>query len=133
MKSLTAFYKAVISDSNRPQYNWHVSNDSIYLNVDHELNSDYSIKQWEAVNNETRDFRVDVIGRSWTSTDIPKSANGRYAVKIAQPENGYKAGLLEVTFNPESDIPFTFTSGTVVSPNTFPFGDYVSKNPKGTR
>jgi PhoPQ-activated pathogenicity-related protein len=76
---------------------------------------------------------VDVIGRSWTSTDIPKSANGRYAVKIAQPENGYKAGLLEVTFNPESDIPFTFTSGTVVSPNTFPFGDYVSKNPKGTR
>jgi PhoPQ-activated pathogenicity-related protein len=133
MKSLTAFYKAVISDSDRPQYNWHVSNDSIYLNVDHTLNSDYSIKQWEAVNNETRDFRVDVIGRSWISTDIPKSANGRYAVKIAQPENGYKAGLLEVTFNPESDIPFTFTSGTVVSPNTFPFGDYVSKNPKGTR
>jgi PhoPQ-activated pathogenicity-related protein len=133
MKSLTAFYKAVISDSDRPQYNWHVSNDSIYLNVDHSLNADYSIKQWEAVNNEARDFRVDVIGRSWTSTDIPKSANGRYAVKFAQPENGYKAGLLEVTFNPESDIPFTFTSGTVVSPNTFPFGDYVSKNPKGTR
>ncbi len=133
MKSLTAFYNAVISDSDRPTYNWHVSNDSIYLNVDHSLNADYSIKQWEAVNNETRDFRVDVIGRSWTSTDIPNSADGRYAVKIVQPENGYRAGLLEITFNPESDIPFMFTSGTVVTPNTFPFGDYVSKDPKGTR
>lgn len=133
MKSLTAFYNAVITDSDRPTYNWHVSNDSIYLNVDHSLNADYSIKQWEAVNNETRDFRVDVIGRSWTSTDIPKSADGRYAVKITQPENGYKAGLLEITFNPDSDIPFMFTSGTVVTPNTFPFGEYVSENPMGTR
>jgi len=133
MKSLTAFYNAVITDSDKPQYNWHVSNDSIYLNVDHSLNADYSIKQWEAVNNETRDFRVDVIGRSWTSIDIPKSADGRYAVKIIPPENGYRAGLLEITFNPESDIPFTFTSGTLVSPNTFPFGNYMSKNPKGTR
>ncbi len=133
MKSLTAFYKAVISDSDRPQYNWHVSNDSIYLNVDHTINTDYSIKQWEAVNNETRDFRVDVIGRSWTATVIHKSADGRYAVKITQPESGYKAGLLEITFKPDSDIPFMFTSGTVVTPNTFPFGEYVSAKPMGTR
>ena len=133
MKSLTAFYKAVISDTERPQYSWSVSNDSIYLNIDHALNSDYSVKQWEAVNAETRDFRVDVIGRSWTSKNISKSSDGRYAVKITEPESGYKAGLLEVTFNPMSQIPFIFTSGTVVAPNTFPFGDYVSKTPKGTR
>lgn len=133
MKSLTAFYKAVISDSDRPKYSWHVSNDSIYMNVDHALNSDYSIKQWEAVNNETRDFRVDAIGRSWSATKLPRSNDGRYVVKITKPENGYKAGLIEITFNPGDDIPFTFTSGTVVTPNTFPHGEFISKDPKGKR
>ena len=133
MKSLTAFYKAMISDSQRPLFDWSVSNDSIYLQVDHTVNADYSIKQWEAVNIETRDFRVDAIGRSWTSTDLPRTNDGRYAVQIKHPENGYKAGLLEITFNPEDDIPFTFTSGTVVTPNTYPFSDFISKDPKGTR
>ena len=132
-KSLTAFYNAVISDSPRPSFEWHVSNDSIYMHVDHETNSDYSIKQWEAVNNDTRDFRVDAIGRTWTSTNIPRTKDGRYAVKIVQPETGYRAGLLEITFNSNSEIPFMFTSGTVVAPNTFPFGEYESKNPMGTR
>jgi len=133
MKSLTAFYKAVISDSQRPSFNWSVSNDSIYMHVDHSMNSDYTIKQWEAVNDETRDFRVDAIGRSWIATTLPRSDVGRYAVQITQPENGYKAGLLEITFNPDDEIPFTFTSGTVVTPNTYPFSDFISKDPKGTR
>ncbi len=133
MKSLTAFYKAVISDSQRPSFNWLVSNDSIYMHVDHSMNSDYTIKQWEAVNDETRDFRVDAIGRSWIATTLPRSDVGRYAVQITQPENGYKAGLLEITFNPDDEIPFTFTSGTVVTPNTYPFSDFISKDPKGTR
>ena len=133
LKSLAAFYKAVISDTERPSYDWYMSNDSIYLNIDHMVNADYSIKQWEIVNGETRDFRVYVAGRTWSSTDIPKSDEGRYAVKIAPPEAGYKAGLLEIIFNPESELPFTFTTGTVVSPNTYPFSEYVNKNPLGTR
>ena len=95
--------------------------------------TNYSIKQWEIVNRETRDFRVYVDGRTWSSIDIPKSNEGRYAVKIAPPEAGYKAGLLEITFNPESELPFTFTTGTVVSPNTYPISEYVNKNPLGTR
>ena len=54
-------------------------------------------------------------------------------MKIVQPEVGYKAGLLEIIFNPESELPFTFTTGTVVSPNTYPISEYVNKNPLGTR
>ena len=133
LKSLAAFYKAVISDTERPSYDWYMSNDSIYLNIDHMVNADYSIKQWEIVNGETRDFRVYVAGRTWSSTDIPKSNDGHYAVKIVQPEVGYKAGLLEIIFNPESELPFTFTTGTVVSPNTYPISEYVNQTPLGTR
>jgi PhoPQ-activated pathogenicity-related protein len=130
LKSLTAFYKAVITDTELPNYEWHVSQDSIFLKVDH---NNYAVKQWEAVNKETRDFRVDTIDRTWVSETLQQSEDGSYAVKISQPETGYKAGLLEITFNPDSDIPYIFTTGTVVSPNTFPFGDFKSENPKGTR
>ena len=107
-----------------------MSQDSIFLKVDH---NNYAVKQWEAVNKETRDFRVDTIDRTWVSETLQQSEDGSYAVKISQPETGYKAGLLEITFNPDSDIPYIFTTGTVVSPNTFPFGDFKSENPKGTR
>lgn len=130
LKSLTAFYKATISNADIPKYDWHVSNDSIYLQIDHD---NYIVKQWEAINEKTRDFRVDTIDRVWVSKTLLQSDNGSFAVKIAQPETGYKAGLLEITFNPDSDIPYIFTTGTVVSPNTFPFGDFKSENPKGTR
>jgi PhoPQ-activated pathogenicity-related protein len=130
LKSLTAFYKATISNADIPKYDWHVSNDSIYLQIDHD---NYIVKQWEAINEKTRDFRVDTIDRVWVSKQLQPSNDGSYAVKITQPETGYKAGLLEITFNPDSDIPYIFTTGTVVSPNTFPFGDFKSENPKGTR
>ena len=131
--SLLAFYKSVISEKELSQFDWYVSADSIYLNIDHSINSDYQLKQWEAVNENGRDFRVDTIDRTWTSQNIPKTEDGKYAIHISEAEKGYKAGLLEIVFNPEADLPFTFTTGTVVTPNTFPFGDYMSKKPMGTR
>jgi len=133
LRSLLAFYKAVISDSELPKFDWLVKGDSIFLNIDHSFNSDYQLKQWKAVNENGRDFRIWAIDRSWTSTDIPKNENGKYGVVVGKPEKGYICGLLEITFNPDSDLPFTFTTGTVVAPNTFPFDDFVSKKPLGTR
>jgi PhoPQ-activated pathogenicity-related protein len=133
LKSLTAFYHSVITESDRPVFDWYVRQDSIYIVVDHVSNENYSILQWEAVNETARDFRVDAIGRSWASKPLLKTDDGRYAVKISQPETGYRAGLLEITFNPNSEIPFTFTSGTVVTPNSFPFESRVIPYPKGTR
>lgn len=130
---MTAFYHSVITESDRPVFDWYVRQDSIYIVVDHVSNENYSILQWEAVNETARDFRVDAIGRSWTSKPLLKTDDGRYAVKISQPETGYRAGLLEITFNPNSEIPFTFTSGTVVTPNSFPFESRVIPYPKGTR
>ncbi len=120
LKSLIAFYKAVISESEIPKFDWHISNDSIYVKIDSSFTGSYIVKQWEAVNETTRDFRVDTIGRTWSSKTLPESDRGTYAVKIAQPEAGYRAGLLELTFNPKDENPFMFTTGTLVSPNSFP-------------
>ena len=133
MSSLVAFYKAVISGAELPKFDWEVRGDSIFVNINHNTNTDYTLTQWEAVNENGRDFRLPVIGRVWTAISLPRQEDGRYAIGIVPAESGYKASLLEMVFNPGSDFPFTFTTGTVVTPDTYPFSEFVSELPEGTR
>lgn len=120
--SLISFYHTVITDTQIPEFNWSISGDSIYMQIDPE--SDYIIRKWEAVNEQGRDFRIYVIGESWYMEELDKQPDGIYEINISKPETGFKAALLEVIFNPESDYPITFTSGTLVTPDTYPFDPF---------
>ena len=130
-ESLIAFYNAIITDSDIPKFNWYVSNDSIYLNINTDAN--YTVKSWEAINENTRDFRVAVIGKSWKSNKINTTSNDKYYLHVSKPKTGYKAGLLEITIESGSKVPFVFTTGTLVSPNSYPFMPFKPKVPKGKR
>ena len=130
-ESLIAFYNAIITNSDFPEFNWYVSNDSIYLNINTDAN--YTVKSWEAINENTRDFRVAVIGKSWKSNKINTTSNDKYYLHVSKPKTGYKAGLLEITIESGSKVPFVFTTGTLVSPNSYPFMPYKPKVPKGKR
>ena len=130
-ESLIAFYHAIITKSDIPEFDWHVSNDSIYLNVNSDVN--YTIKSWETINENSRDFRVPVIGKTWKSNNINTTSNNSYYLHVSKPETGYKAGLLEITIESDTNIPFVFTTGTLVSPNSYPFGPYEPRVPKGKR
>ena len=127
--SLVAFYNAVITESAIPKVDWSVSADSIYLEVLSDV--DYKVTKWEAVNENARDFRVPVIGRVWKDSELSKTSNNQYAIHFPAPENGYKAGMLEIVFDSGTEVPFTFTTGTVVTPNTYPFGPFKPDVPKG--
>ena len=127
--SLVAFYNAVITESAIPKVDWSVSADSIYLEV--HSDADYKVTKWEAVNENARDFRVPVIGKVWKDLELSKTPDNQYAIHFSAPENGYKAGLLEIVFDSGTEVPFTFTTGTVVTPNTYPFGPFTPNNPQG--
>ena len=127
--SLVAFYNAVITESAIPKVDWSVSADSIYLEV--LSDADYKVTKWEAVNENARDFRVPVIGKVWKDLELSKTPDNQYAIHFSAPENGYKAGLLEIVFDSGTEVPFTFTTGTVVTPNTYPFGPFTPNNPQG--
>jgi hypothetical protein len=60
--SLISFYHAVITDTKIQEFNWDISSDTIYMQIDPE--SDYIIRKWEAINKQDRDFRIYVIGES---------------------------------------------------------------------
>ena len=127
--SLVAFYNAVITESAIPKVDWSVSADSIYLEV--LSDADYKVTKWEAVNENARDFRVPVIGKVWKDLELSKTPDNQYAIHFSAPENGYKAGLLEIVFDSGTEVPFTFTTGTVVTPNAYPFGPFMPNNPQG--
>ncbi|MAM64666.1 MAG: PhoPQ-activated pathogenicity-like protein PqaA type [Candidatus Marinimicrobia bacterium] len=129
--SLVAFYNAIITNSKIPEFNWSVSNDSIYLEVNTDAN--YTVKSWEAINENTRDFRVPVIGRSWKSDEINITLNNKYYLHVSKPKTGYKAGLLEITIDSGGKYPFVFTTGTLVSPKSYPFIPFKPRDPKGKR
>ncbi len=128
--SLIAFYDAIISESTIPSFEWNIVDNTINVSID--TNIEYDLYKWTVVNEDTRDFRVDAIGRTWEKEPIPISRKNRYSIKIETPKEGYKAGLIEVIFKTDNDYPLIFTSGTVVTPDTYPFGPFESKAPKGT-
>jgi len=118
--NLVSFYQATITETEIPAFSWNISNDTIYMEVDAE--NSYMIRKWEAVNETDRDFRIYVVGEeAWEMETLDLQTDGEYAIPITKPDSGFKAALLEVDFNPDSDFPLTFTSGTVVTPDIYPF------------
>ena len=129
--SLVAFYDSVIKDKSIPKFDWKIDGNIIIVEIPAQ-GVEYEIRKWTAINEKARDFRVAVIGRTWESESIPVSDNGHYSIQIDSPETGYKAGLIEVIFKTDPNYPMTFTSGTIVTPNSYPFNEFKSKLPKGT-
>lgn len=118
-ENLLSFYQSVITGAEIPEINWKISRDTIYLDV--KSQAPYEIRKWEAVNVTDRDFRIYLLGEAWESKGIKRSLDGKYQVHFSQPQSGYKGGLLELIFFPDSDFPLTFTSGTVITPDRYPF------------
>ena len=128
---IVSYYKTLINDKSLDFYNWKVNRDSVYINVDNNYN--YEIKKWFATNKESRDFRKPVIGESWVSEDIAKNDSGKYGFKISKPEQGYKAVFFEIILKEDYNFPVTVSTGTVIVPDEYPYPDFQSPNPKGSR
>lgn len=120
-QSLMAFHAAVAAGKPRPQYDWKVEADGKIVLTSKDKPS--SVKLWQATNPEARDFRLETLGAKYTSTEVSPDANGVYTAKPEAPAKGYTAYFLEMTYPSGITIaPFKFTTGVVVTPNTYPHG-----------
>lgn len=118
--NLVSFYQRTISDVEIPDFNWHISQDTIYARVP--ADAAYQIRLWEAVNEKDRDFKLYVVGeQAWRMKELEINENDSYAIAVEAPESGYKGALVEVIFDPDSYFPLTLTTGTLVTPDTYPF------------
>lgn len=122
-KSLMVFYEAVLGGLPRPEFSWVVKDDdSIEINT---VTSPVEVKLWQASNPEARDFRLETIGSAWTSSTLGGQSNGLYIAKVEQPQQGWKAFFVELTFESGLGVPYKFTTQVHVVPDTLL---YASQN-----
>ena len=76
---------------------------------------------WQATNPEARDFRVDTFGKNWTSTPLQAELDGSYVARVEQPDKGFTAFFVELTFPSPGPDPYTFTTGVYIIPDIEPF------------
>ena len=79
LESLQAFYQAVLDGHPRPKYAWKKQPDgSLVVTVEE---TPREVNLWQASNPAARDFRLDVIGKTWT----PDPAHTRKAWPVHWP------------------------------------------------
>lgn len=127
-ESLTAFYDAVAQNRPRPRYAWKVKKDGTIEVTTKDQPS--AVKLWQATNPEARDFRLEQIGPQYKSTDLQLVKPGRYVARPDQPAKGYTAYFVELTFPNGGKAQFKFTTGVVVTPDTYPFAAPVKGQTK---
>jgi PhoPQ-activated pathogenicity-related protein len=116
---LAGFYHAVLAGTPRPKFTWDRAADGT-LTVRCETKPT-KVQLWKAVNPNARDFRLETLGPKYESTQVPLNESGVYASDVKPAEKGWTAFFLEMEFtNGESPLPFVFTTGVSIIPDTYP-------------
>lgn len=68
-----------------------------------------------------RDFRVDTIGKAYTSTSLAPDGDGTYVGKVNKPAQGFTAFFVELTYPSGGKYPFKFTTEVSVVPDILPY------------
>jgi len=119
IESVTAFYAAVLNHTPIPDYSWRVREDGAIV-VRSEVKP-LAVNLWQATNPKARDFRVDTIGKAFTSTPLEAQADGTYVAKVAKPAAGYTAYFVELLYPSGTPFPFKFTTEVSVIPDVLPY------------
>jgi PhoPQ-activated pathogenicity-related protein len=127
-ESLAAFYESIVRGWKRPEFSWTITPEGRIDAVCKDRPS--GVKLWTATNPDARDFRLETIGRAYTSVDVQPAGDGVYAAQIRKPEKGFTAGFLEFTFPTPGGSNWKFTTAVKVVPDVYPFPAPSPKHPQ---
>lgn len=131
MDTVTCFYEAILNGWNIPRYHFKCEGDSgIEVRC---IDKPRAVTLFEALNSESRDFRVDTFGKKWTSRAMDLRDDGKYTVRVDKPDKGYRAFFVELTFDSPGEHPFKFTTGTRIVPDVQPFAADMSADSADSR
>jgi PhoPQ-activated pathogenicity-related protein len=117
--SMLAWYQSVITGGKRPEYSWTKAADGT-LTVK-SVDTPKEVKLWQAHNPKTRDFRVEHLGKAYTSSVLQPQADGTYVGHVDKPATGYSAFFVELTYDSGFSVPFKFTTEVSVTPDVLPY------------
>jgi PhoPQ-activated pathogenicity-related protein len=114
-----AFYQSILTGSARPRFDWSFENDGSIRVMTQTRPS--AVTLWQAHNETARDFRLQTIGPAYTSARIEDQGNGLYSASVAEPQHGWTAYFVQMSFPSGGPFPYTFTTGIRVTPDVLPF------------
>jgi PhoPQ-activated pathogenicity-related protein len=79
-----------------------------------------AVTLWQATNPKARDFRLEAIGKAYTSSALDPVEPGLYVAKVLKPDSGWTAFFVELTFDGGGTVPFKFTSQVGIVPDVLP-------------
>ena len=130
IQSLLVFYQSILKNAPRPKFTWSVKDDgSIEVST---TTAPTAVKLWQATNPKARDFRLEIIGPVWKSSDLAAASPGKYVAKVPKPDEGWTAFFVELTFDSGGPVPYKFTTEAHVVPETLPFADKLSFDGAGS-
>lgn len=116
---LSAFYSTVLNNTPRPKFGWKKLADGS-LRVTTETKPS-AVRMWQAHNPEARNFRLDTIGKAWTSKELEGQGDGVYVAEAPKPDKGYTAFMVELEYPSGGTFPLKFTTEVSVVPQVMPF------------
>lgn len=117
-QAVLAFYQSVLTGLPRPQFSWTVDpNDQLVVRT---VTRPSKVRLWQATNPLARDFRLETIGKAWTSSDLASQEPNVYAARVPKPATGWTAFFVELTFG-SSSASCTFTTEIHVVPGCLPY------------
>src|SRR6516225_2439044 len=120
-ESALAFYQSILTSTPRPRLAWNFFDDDGSIRVQTETRPTV-VKLWQAHNRNVRDFRLEAIGRAYTSSILADQGGGLYVGKVPDSQLGWTAYFIELTFPGAGPYPYKFTTGIRVAPDRLPFG-----------
>lgn len=118
-ESIEAFYQTILDGKPLPKFSWTMNADkSITLTVE---DKPKEVVLWQATNPEARDFRLDIIGKAWTSTPLKETKPNVYTASVTKPEKGFTAFFIQLVYENGSNYPLKFTTETSVVPDIKPY------------
>ena len=119
VETMAAFHTLIATGVKPPQYSWSTASDGTLRVL--ARTPPREVLLWQAHNPEARDFRVETLGRAYTSTPLQPVADGLYVVEPPEPGSGWTAWFVELTFDVTAATPLKLTTGVTVTPDTLPF------------
>lgn len=117
-ESIIAFYSLILNQKQIPDFRWSIGKDGISIEA---KDKPTQLVVWQANNPEARDFRVETLGKKYTSESLQLGADGKLTVQIPTPVKGWTAYFVEASYDIGAPVPFKMTSGVHVVPETLPF------------
>ena len=119
-ESLGAFYWTVLTATPRPSFTWNVSKDGT-IRVRTKTKPE-KVTLWQALAPNSRDFRLETLGKAYQPTPMEVTANGEYIARPPKVDKGWAAQFIELRFPTGTKYPQVFTSGVSITPDTLPYG-----------